>query len=69
VIFAIEMRNSLTPTHVEAENITEVLQEFNLAAATGKNFAICDSPDGPVMINIPNINTVKKVSEDALFTG
>ena len=69
MIFAIEMRNSLSPSYVEAENITEVLQEFNLAAAQGKNFAICDSPDGPIMVNIPNINTVKKVSDDAIFTG
>ena len=73
MIFAIEMRNSLQPVHVEAESFDSVLAECNIAAAAGKSFIVASSPGSryDVMINVPNINVVRPLTEDsdAFFTG
>lgn len=60
-MMSIVMKNSLEPIIVD-EEFHGALRQLNEAAATGKNFAVMDKPDGlHVMIYIPNIDSIDEL--------
>jgi hypothetical protein len=67
VTIQIEMRGRLEPVIIDGD-MAAALNEFNMAAAKGKSFAVMEKPDGKsVGIYIPNMLIFDEVEDDGSY--
>jgi hypothetical protein len=61
-------RDSFETEIIEGDLVT-LMNNLNIAAANGKQFAILDAENGPVMVETRNIIKAKEASGSDAFVG
>ena len=56
-------------TEVVDGDLISLVNNLNVAAANGKQFAILDSPKGPVMVQTRNILKAREIDGEESFIG
>lgn len=64
----VNIQNQLNPEIVEGDLVT-LANALNLTAAQGKQFALFDSPSGPVMVQTRLITSAREGDASAFVSG
>ena len=63
---AVTLRGALEPVLLD-EDFPSIANTLNMAGATGRQFIAADGENGPVLIALNQILTVREVEEDMTF--